>query len=106
MTFRGRILRYPFSVGVQPSGFSARADNVSSIELESPLPPEECVVRLREAIDGDGMLSLLGSKPVLGRVRGRSVRLTKRIGYRNSCQAILTGRFEPYGTGTVFRGTA
>ena len=77
-----------------------------AIELVSPLPPEECEARLREATDRDGLLSWFGSRPVLGRVSGRSVRLRKRIGYRNSFQTFLTGSLEERDGSTVFRGQA
>jgi hypothetical protein len=79
---------------------------VSAVELVSPLPPEECAARLREATDNEGLLSWFRSRPVIGRVSGRSVRLRKRIGYGNSFQAILVGRLEERDGGTVFRGKA
>jgi len=47
----------------------------------------------------------LGEKSVVGTVSGASVRLRKRIGYRNSFQASLAGTFEPHESGTVFRGS-
>jgi hypothetical protein len=77
---------------------------MSAIELVSPLSPDECAARLREATDRGGPLSWFGSKPVVGRVSGRFVRLHTRIGYRNSFQTCLTGTLEPRGEGTVFRG--
>jgi hypothetical protein len=52
------------------------------------------------------MQSWYGSRPVVGRVAGRSVRLRKRIGYRNSFQTFLTGTLEPRGEGTAFRARA
>jgi hypothetical protein len=79
---------------------------VSAVELISPLPPDECVARLRVAIDQGVMFSVFGSKPVIGWVFGRRVFLRKRIGYSNSFQTVLFGRIEPHGEGAVFRGTA
>ena len=76
------------------------------IELLSPLPPEECETRLREATGRDGLLSGFSSWSVVGRVSGRSVRLRKRIGYRNSFQTVLTGSLEGRDGSTVFRGKA
>jgi hypothetical protein len=77
---------------------------MSAILLMSPLPPEECGARLREATDCS-WLRWFGSKPVFGRVSGLSVPLCKRIGYRNSFQTYLTGTLEPHGEGSAFRGT-
>jgi hypothetical protein len=79
---------------------------VTAIELVSPLPADECAVRLREATDRAGLLSWSGNKPVVGRVSGRFVRLHKRILYRNPFQTYLAGSLESDGTGTVFRGNA
>ncbi len=52
------------------------------------------------------MLSWFGARPVIGRVSSRSVRLRKRIGYRNSFQTILVGRLERRTGGTLFLGRA
>jgi hypothetical protein len=79
---------------------------VTAIEVVSPFPPDECAARLLAAIDQEGFLSWRGSRPVIGRVSGRSVRLRKRIRYRSSFQTFLTGTLEPQGEGSVFRGTA
>jgi hypothetical protein len=79
---------------------------VSAVELVSPLPPDECVARLRLAIDPGGLFLGFGSRPVIGRVFGRWVCLRKRIGYSNGFQTFITGAFEPRGGGSVFRGKA
>ena len=79
---------------------------MAAIELFSPLPPEECEARLRESTDRDGLLSWSSSWAVVGRVSGQSVRLRKRIGYRNSFQTFLTGSLEGCDGSTVFRGKA
>jgi hypothetical protein len=79
---------------------------VRTIEFVSPLPPQECEARLRETTDHDGLLSWFGSRPVVGRVSGRSVRLRKRIWYRNSFQTFLTGSLEERDGSVVFRGKA
>jgi hypothetical protein len=79
---------------------------VSAIELVSPLQPDEGAARLAAAIDQGMWLSWRGSKPVVGRVSGWSIRLAKRIGYQNSFQTILRGRLAPHSRGSVFRGTA
>ena len=79
---------------------------VSIIELVSPLPLDECESRLREAADREGLLSWFGSKPIVGRVSARYIRLRQRIGYRNSFQTFLIGSLEDCDGGTLFRGRA
>ena len=79
------------------------------VELLSPLPLHECVVRLREVTGGDDLWSWFGnfgSREVVGHVSERSIRLRKRIGYKNSFQTILIGRLERHEAGTIFRGKA
>ena len=77
-----------------------------AIELVSPLSLAECEDRLREATDRDGLLSWFSARPVVGRVSGRSVRLRKRIWYRNSFQTSLSGSLEDRDGSTAFRGRA
>jgi hypothetical protein len=79
---------------------------VSVVELVSPLSREECEARLRAATDRDGLLSCFGSRQVVGRVSGGSVRLRKRIGYRNSFQTFLIGSLKGRDGATIFRGRA
>ena len=74
------------------------------ILLISPLQPDECAARIQAATDREGLLGWSGSRPVVGRVSNRSVRLSKRIGFRNSFQTFLVGRLEAGEDGTVFRG--
>ena len=47
---------------------------------------------------------LFGSKPVIGRVTESSLRLRKRIAYRNSFQRFLTATMRPESGGTVITG--
>jgi hypothetical protein len=61
-----------------------------TFDLISPLPPNECVRRLRNATDG--MWSLAGSKSVQGSVSENAIRLRKRIFYRNSFQCWLSAK--------------
>lgn len=80
---------------------------MGAIELVSPLTPDECAARLREVTGDDGLLTWFGtfsSRPVVGRVSGRSVRIRKQIVYGNSFQTILTGQLKAHSGGTVFRG--
>jgi hypothetical protein len=77
---------------------------VSTIELLSPLTPDECAARLREVTDQNGLFSSFGSKPLIGSVSSASVQLRKRIGYRNSFQTVLTGTIQRHDGGAVFRG--
>jgi hypothetical protein len=79
---------------------------VSAIELETPLSPDECEARLRAVVGADLFVSWFSTRPVVGWVSGRSVRLRKRIGYRNSFQTFLTGTLYGQAGGTVFRGQA
>jgi hypothetical protein len=89
----------------RPCTSARRARSVNDIELVSRFSPDVSANRLRAAIDG-GLASWFGSKPVVGKVVGHSVRLRKRIGYSNSFQTYLKGTLEPCGEGTVFRGKA
>jgi hypothetical protein len=61
-----------------------------TFDLVSPLPPNECVRRLRAATDG--MWSLAGSKSAQGAVSDKAIRLRKRIFYRNSFQCWLSAK--------------
>ena len=61
-----------------------------TFDLVSPLPPNECVRRLRAATDG--MWSLAGSRSVQGSVNEKAIRLRKRISYRNSFQCWLSAK--------------
>lgn len=79
---------------------------MKAILLISPLQPDECAARIQAATDREGLLGWSGSRPVVGRVSNRFIRLSKRIGYRNSFQTFLVGRLEAGEDGTVFRGQA
>ena len=79
------------------------------IELRSPLTPEECVARLYAAADVQrpALVSLqapFGFKPVIGSVTEDSVRLRKRVPYRNSFQYYLFADMRPENGGTVISG--
>ena len=77
------------------------------LELRSPLPPIECARRIASAIDTDSLFSLaflFGSNPVVGRVTESSLRLRRRIKYRNSFQKLLVVTMRPEGSGTVISG--
>jgi len=50
------------------------------------------------------LAGLFGSKPVVGRVTETSLRLRKRIGYRNSFQSFLAATLRPEAGGTVISG--
>jgi hypothetical protein len=80
------------------------------IQLLTSLTLAECVARLQAAIDSDRTVSFsvrrwFGSKPVIGSVSGTSLRLYKRITYRNSFQSQLTATLQPSADGTVISGT-
>jgi hypothetical protein len=74
------------------------------VQLLTPLTPEQCVSRLTAAIDPQGFKGLFGSKPVIGRVTTSSLRLRKRIRYRNSFQSYLTATMRKEGGGSVISG--
>jgi hypothetical protein len=64
-------------------------------DLVSPLPPAQCVERLRAALDEDGA-------PVLGNVGTASLRLRKVLGenVHNSFQTYLRATLDAAGAGT------
>jgi hypothetical protein len=77
------------------------------LDLYSPLAPSACASRIRAEIDVEKFVSLsalFGSKPVVGRVTDSTLRLRKRIWYRNSFQTYLTATMRPEGSGTRICG--
>jgi hypothetical protein len=92
-------IAYPDFASLNPGyshgGTRARAGRATmsstTFDLISPLPPRECARRLRAAIDGGWTMG--GSKPVLGSVSDKSIRLRKRMYYRNSFQCWLSAKF-------------
>jgi hypothetical protein len=77
---------------------------MSAIKLSSPLPLSECMARLRAAINREGLAAVFGSRPVIGWVSDRSIRIRKRNDYQNAWQPVLRGEFEAHGAGTTFEG--
>jgi hypothetical protein len=80
------------------------------LALYSDFSPEECVLRLSRSIDVEkptmfGFSGYKGSKPFLGEVDGKRFRLIQRVySNRNILPTVLTGEFEPEGTGTRVKG--
>ena len=78
------------------------------LELYSPLPPGECVKRLSDAIDDDRefgtLFGYLGSKELVGRVVGDSLRVRKRIHNRNSFRPRFTATIGQHEDGALIRG--
>jgi hypothetical protein len=72
-------------------------------EFLTPLTPAQCVERLAAVVDSEqlGLFSVAGLNPVIGEVTESSLRLRKRIGYRNSFQTYLTAALRPTSGGTV-----
>ena len=62
-----------------------------TFDLISPLPLRECVRRLRAATDSG--LAMAGTRPVLGSVGDKSIRLRQRFYSRQSVQCWLSGKF-------------
>ncbi len=77
---------------------------VNTIELLSPLSPDECEARLREVTDREGPRGWFGSHPVISRISLRSVQLRKRVGFHNSFQTYLVCSLEGGTGGTRLRG--
>jgi hypothetical protein len=69
--------------------------------LRSPLSPQACAERIGAVTDG--MLSLVGTRPLIGSVSAGGMTVRRRLGYRNSFQTELRARFEPNGSGTTIR---
>jgi hypothetical protein len=69
-----------------------------SVELRSPLTPDQCLVQLRLATDP--YWRIFGSKPVIGWVRDHKFSGFKRINYRNSWQTHVAALIETGGTGS------
>ena len=82
--------------------------NPGKIEVFSPYSPDECASRVTAAIDDETLFWLrgwFGSKPVIGRVSGLTLKLHKRIRYRNSFQRFFTATMRPHDGGTIISGT-
>jgi hypothetical protein len=79
------------------SGWIARAILSTSVELQSPLPPAQCLDRLKQ--DTDSYWKLFGDKPVIGRVHGSKFSGYKRINYRNSFRTQVRAVIEANGNG-------
>jgi len=115
-------------VGNSPCGTSGRDEQIgfgtynkaapmryckppTPLALDSALSPEECVERIRDAIDRErrtffGWSGYRGSKPFVGEVDGSYLRLIQRIyRMRNSFQPVLTAEFQPHCAGTRVNGT-
>lgn len=78
-------------------------------DLRTSLTPAECVSRITAATDIVSLVPLslsgmFGSKPVIGRVTESSLRLRKRIKYRNSFQSFLTATLRRDNGGTIISG--
>src|SRR5258708_27002427 len=67
--------------------------------LRSPLPVEGCLQRLRSEVD-EGWSSAFGGHAVGGRIGAASLRLRKRIRYRNSFQTGLSAKLAEADGGT------
>ena len=80
--------------------------NAIRIELYSPVPPDECVSRIRSAMDVEPTLLNPfegGAKPVIGRIEGPALRLSKR-GEGTGPFHCLTATLRSEGSGTMITG--
>ena len=71
------------------------------MELLSPLPLQECLERLKAAIDSPP--ALFGRWPVVGRVRGSALHARRRVRYANHFQTRLSAELEEQDGGTLIR---
>lgn len=69
-----------------------------TINLTTDLSRTECVKRLTAQVDGN--LRIFGTKPLVGRIRESSLRVARRIRYRNSFQTWLSANLIDAGGGT------
>lgn len=76
------------------------------VVMYSPHSVSECERRIKDCIDADGFLSFwqLQVNPIVGYVDGATLRLRKRISYRNGFQTVLRAQFEVTKTGAIIRG--
>lgn len=77
------------------------------VQFFSPHSPADCVSRLRAAVNSEAFFDLsswFGTMPVSGRVSESSLRLRKRIWYRNDFQSFLYATMQPETGGTVIFG--
>lgn len=70
-----------------------------TIDLLSPYRPEECVRRLRMV--SDPRRSSRGNSPLIGAITDTTLRLRRRLAYRNSFQTFLFATMERQGDGTL-----
>lgn len=73
----------------------------TKFQMLAPMPAEAFVERLRTIVDSDWRF--FGNRPAVGRVDSHRLRIRKRIGYRNSFQAVLTAEIVPQGGTTLLR---
>jgi len=80
----------------------------SAVTLQTSLSLDECHNRLVRAVDAEKLSFSLsgyaGTKPILGKIRGDTFRLQKRISYRNDCRPFFYGRFVPTEGGSLIEG--
>lgn len=69
--------------------------------LRSPLSAEVCAERLGAVTDG--LLSLMGTRPMIGSVNAQILSARRRLNYRNSFQTVIHAELEPAGSGTTIR---
>jgi hypothetical protein len=77
--------------------------------FDSALDLEECERRLREAIDIErptifSLSSYRGSKPFLGKIGGRQIRILQRTYGRNAFSPVFSGEFQTQAAGTKVIG--
>lgn len=71
---------------------------MNTVDLVSPLSRDECVKRLGAEVSS--YWAIASGKPVFGSITSDTIKLRKRIYYRNSFQPTLRGHLDDAGTGT------
>lgn len=81
-------------------GYASRSNRPLNTTLKSPLGLDECVARVERTSDPESFLDAGGSRPVIAKVRGASLRLRKRRPYGHSFAPMLYCHLEADGNGT------
>jgi hypothetical protein len=75
------------------------------VEIYSPLPVAESIVRLKNATDSS-LLGPLAGQSMTGSVSEERIRLERSISFvHNSFKPVLVGKIEAHSRGSVLRGT-
>lgn len=85
MSYRGQIKKGP---------------KASRATVQVPVPLGEYTKRLAEQIDTGWLASALGSRPLIGSLREKTLKVRKRISHRNSFQTFVRAELSSFAGGT------